>query len=348
MPTINHLIVILQAFFPENLELTRALHVLTILPALYPLMRLHRNQVAQPRQPNETGWMTAIWALIFAAFHPENINPDMWPGEGPGQHAAERVFDHIDNLYHSLGLNTEYDNISSRPMFTVPPIVLTTQHKDCIICPPSIPAKTLRKSGRGTTVRLIGADYKVHDAYLLVASCRTCRSRFYPDRITYRSANSGRLQKLEWDCSYLRISQTGVWVTRDLAFAQEKAIYRFHAGFFNFAEWLNDTNGTKTLTVRQSQKMFTEHFARRLIQGHQMQDTFQCPANPSSNGLAKAVRDAIGQDGGIIPGAMEHECTECTHRKRYASDLVREGAAIGAEGDSNHVAGDDLQDNMVC
>jgi hypothetical protein len=55
MPTINHLIVILQAFFPENLELTRALHVLTILPTLYPLMRLHRNQVAQPRQPNETG-----------------------------------------------------------------------------------------------------------------------------------------------------------------------------------------------------------------------------------------------------------------------------------------------------
>jgi hypothetical protein len=162
-------------------------------------------------------------------------------------------------------------------------------------------------------VRLIGADYRVHDAYLLVASCRTCGSRFYPDRITYHSDDSGRLQKLEWDCSYLCISQTGVWVTRDLAVAQEKAIYRFHAGFFNFTEWLNDTNDTKTLTVRQSQKMFTEHFARRLIQAHQMQDTFQCPANPSANGPAKAVRDAIGQDGRIVPGAMEHECTECMH-----------------------------------
>ncbi|KIM75467.1 hypothetical protein PILCRDRAFT_92060 [Piloderma croceum F 1598] len=194
-----------------------------------------KGKARMPRQPNETGWMTAIWALVFAAFHPENTNPDMWPGDGPGQCAAD--------------LNTEHDNISPHPMFTIPPIVLITWHKDCIICPPSIPAKTLRKSGRGTTMRLIGADYKVHDAYLLVASCRTCGSRFYPDRITYRSDDSGRLQKLEWDCSYLRISQTGIWVTHDLAVAQEKAIYRFHAGFFNFTEWLNDTNDTKTLTV---------------------------------------------------------------------------------------------------
>ena len=47
----------------------------------------------------------------------------------------------------------------------------------------------------------------------------------------------------------------GVWVTHDLAVAQEKAIYHFHAGFFNFTEWLNDTNDAKTLTVQQSQKM---------------------------------------------------------------------------------------------
>jgi hypothetical protein len=94
--------------------------------------------------------------------------------------------------------------------------------------------------------------------------------------------------------------------------------------------------------------MFTEHFAWRLIQAHQMQDTFQCPANPSANRLAKAVCDAIGQDGGIVPGAMEHECTECMHRKRYASDLVREGAVIDAEENGNRVAGNDLQDNMVC
>jgi hypothetical protein len=51
------------------------------------------------------------------------------------------------------------------------------------------------------------------------------------------------------------VSQMGVWVTHDLAVAQEKAIYHFHAGFFNFTEWLNDTNDAKTLTVQQSQKM---------------------------------------------------------------------------------------------
>jgi hypothetical protein len=68
-------------------------------------------------------------------------------------------------------LNTEEENILSHPMFTILPMVLTTQHKDCVICPPSIPAKTLRKSGQGTMVRLIGMNYKVHNAYLLVTSC---------------------------------------------------------------------------------------------------------------------------------------------------------------------------------
>jgi hypothetical protein len=147
------------------------------------------------------------------------------------------------------------------------------------------------------------------------------------------------------DCKYLRVSKHGVWAIRQLAILQEKAIYRLHASFFNFAHWLNDTNGISTLTVRQSQRLFTEHFARRLICAHDMQDDFICPANPNTNVLAQCVRNAIGVDGGLVPGSMEHGCTECTHRKRYCSDLEGEGAVIGVAGQENVVAGDDLNDH---
>ena len=45
---------------------------------------------------------------------------------------------------------------------------------------------------------------------------------------------------------------------------------------------------------------------------------------------------------------MEHGCIECTHKKRYRSDLEREGAEIRGAEYENVVAGDDLNDdNMV-
>ena len=76
-----------------------------------------------------------------------------------------------------------------------------------------------------------------------------------------------------------------------------------------------------------------------------MQDNFICRADPSTRDLARTVRDAIGKDGGVVPGSMEHGCMECTHRKRYRSDLEREGATIGDTDLENVVAGDDLNDD---
>jgi hypothetical protein len=137
-------------------------------------------------------------------------------------------------------------------------------------------------------------------------------------------------------------------VARHLAIAQEKAMYRLHASFFIFFYWLNDMNGSPTITVHQSQRMFTEHFAHQLICAHHMQDNFICQADPSTSDLARTVWDAIGKDGGVLPGSMEHSCMECTHRKRYQSDLKREGATIRNIDLENVVAGDDLNDdNMV-
>jgi hypothetical protein len=45
--------------------------------------------------------------------------------------------------------------------------------------------------------------------------------------------------------------------------------------------------------------------------------------------LAEEVRRIIGINGGVLPTSMSHGCTECTHVKRYRSDLIREGAVLG-------------------
>lgn len=352
MSTVLDLIIALQSCFFENQDMRRALYVLAVLPTLYPLLWLHRNQTAQPRQPEETGWLKLIWQVLYAAFHPEKLDPTVWSGTGPGRHAVERIYHHIDNLCDYLDLHGQLENfVPPLPLFRTPPFILSTTRKDCAICPIGPAPCTLRKKVDGHNIRLIGADGRSSPAYLIVAHCPQCDSNHYPDHITFKS-DSGRQQKLEIDSPYLRVSKHGVWAVRDLAIAQEKAVYRFHAGFFNFAEWVNDCsigteeNGLKTLTVRQSQKMFTEHLSRRLIQAHGMQDTFQCPANPSANSLAGYVRDALGKDGGLVAGSMEHGCVECTHKKRYRSDLATEGVDFNQQRSENQVAGDDLNDNV--
>jgi hypothetical protein len=111
--------------------------------------------------------------------------------------------------------------------------------------------------------------------------------------------------------------------------AQENAILRFHSGWANFAEWLSDTIGaTPRITTRQSQRLYFEHFARRLISAHGLEDSFTVPAHSSAQVLVESIRDAIGKDGGVVAGSMEHGCTRCTHLKRYTTDLLAEGAIL--------------------
>lgn len=118
-----------------------------------------------------------------------------------------------------------------------------------------------------------------------------------------------------------------------IALAQENAVVRFHAGWANFAEWLDETVGGKQLvTARQSKRLFIEHFSRRLLVAHGKSDGFICEANIDADRLASYVRDEVGKDGGPTGMAMEHACMDCTHQKRYRSDLIDEGLELEGAG----------------
>jgi hypothetical protein len=80
--------------------------------------------------------------------------------------------------------------------------------------------------------------------------------------MTYRGADGERLQKLEFDAIYFCISKHGVWAHKRIALVQEKALIRFHAGWSNFADWINDTiKGENKMADWQSQRLFMEHFS---------------------------------------------------------------------------------------
>jgi hypothetical protein len=196
-----------------------------------------------------------------------------------------------------------------------------------------------------STVRLLDSNFRWVKADLFIAYCRACDAEYYPDRITYRLPNQPRREQPEYGAKVLRVSKHGVWMDRRIAFTQESSILRFRSGWSNFAEWLSDTVGAKPrVTPRQSQCLYFEHFVRRLISAHSLIPTFSLPSNSSSQVLANTVREQIGPDGGVVAGAMAHGCMDCTHLKRYKSDLRAIGASLGDRIDG---IPDDSMENQV-
>lgn len=125
---------------------------------------------------------------------------------------------------------------------------------------------------------------------------------------------------------------------------QEKATARFHSGWSNFAEWMNDTTHDRHfLTYRQSKRLFIKYMGRRLLVAHHKSETFTCPPNTTTDLLCEYIRDAIGKDGGTIASSMSHGCLDCTHTKRYREDLVDEGLIF----DNNPAAIDEGQADEI-
>ncbi|KAF7797854.1 hypothetical protein EIP86_009060 [Pleurotus ostreatoroseus] len=305
--------------------------------AIYPLIRLHIHQRQEPRQPHQTGWKKSVRLLIQHAFDPESDDLAFLEGHSVHRDYAEDVYSDLDMVFELLGI----DPLANGPptLFDKPKVVLCTPRLDCVLCPPSTRYRSLRRRIEPISIQVLGRDFQWRSGLVFAAHCRSCGADYYPDRITYRNEQRQRRQKLEYDAIYLRISKHGLYVDRAVAYVQESAVREFRAGWANFANFVNNslTSGPK-ITNRQSQRLFMEHFARRLLVAHNKTADFTCDANASTPGLAASVRTVIGVDGGMIEASLHHGCLDCTHRKRYRADLIAEGANLNA--DSQLMAGE--------
>ncbi|KAJ7669426.1 hypothetical protein DFH06DRAFT_183659 [Mycena polygramma] len=347
-PILGDFILILQLYLSDQFSLQRAFYILGVLSATYPLFRLHLNQRKAPRQPTETAWLRSISGILAGAFANKHEHPHFPPDEeGLGPRLARRVCDDLQQIFHFLGI----DNESGTELFPRPQTILCTTRLHCIMCSPEDGPRPLSRHEKPSEVKLLTADFHWVKAQLFVAYCVRCKAEYLPDKITFQADNStyGRMQRLEYDASYLRVSKHGIWMHRRIALTQQHAILRFHSGWSNFADWLSDTIGCDPkITYRQSQRLYFEYFSRRLIVAHGLEDSFTVAADSSAHVLAEAVRTVIGRNGGVVAGAMEHGCTNCTHVKRYAADLVAEGATLDTSGTGVVDGGDNSSnDNIV-
>ncbi|KAJ7885921.1 hypothetical protein B0H14DRAFT_3733487 [Mycena olivaceomarginata] len=344
--TVRHLIWILDSFFPPELAVQQALYVLGVIISLYPIARLHLNQMHEARRQSPlTGWMRSIHTLLTRAFHEEENNVEAWT---TGINLAGEYSDYISRdlhrLYTMLGLT---DDTADPASFLFRPArhILCSPRLNCKFCPPMdrnlVPSLRRRSKGKAQRVWLLDSTFKWVSADLLVGHCATCKADYYPDMITQKAVAGGRkrTQVLEYEPEFLRVSKQGVWVHRDIARAQEKALQCFHSGWSNFAEWVNNTTNdiNVTFTTRQSQRLFTEHFSRRLLVAHGKRESFSCEAHPTTKLLAQAVRNMIGENGGVVPGSMKHGCRDCTHIKQFGDgdgeggNMAQSGEIVGSQ-----------------
>ncbi|KAF8212682.1 hypothetical protein K438DRAFT_1565793, partial [Mycena galopus ATCC 62051] len=226
--------------------------------------------------------------------------------------------------------------------FPAPRIILCTSRISCIFCPigDSNIIPTLRRRVKSQTVWILDESFTWVKGDLLIAHCAICCADYYPDCVTYRNPDNARRQQLELSAEYLRVSKHRIWVHRRVPIAQENSLHRFHAGWSNFTEWVNDSvsHTKRKFTYRQSQRLFIKHFSRRLLLFHN-HTNFSCEAHPKTALLAETVRATIGMNGGVLAAAMTHGCMGCTHLKRYRADLIAEGAVLGGDQDVAGVEG---------
>ena len=265
--TVQDFILILNTFFPAYFPLTQALLIIFTIASLQQVFQYHTNQRTEPRQRNITAWLQAAAQILQAAYVPDN-DPYIDDDEAASRFQyVEDICGDLGPVFEMLGLSADEDLLST--LQPKPALILTSARRFCAFCPPQTRFRTLRLPTRPQAVRVLHRDFTWRKGLVLVGHCATCKSDYYPDRITYRGEVGERIQQLEYDATHLRISKHGLWVDRRIARTQENAVREFRAGWANFANWINSTvDEGPTITYRQSKRLFVEHFSRRLLVAH--------------------------------------------------------------------------------
>ncbi|KAK0439478.1 uncharacterized protein EV420DRAFT_1733676 [Desarmillaria tabescens] len=210
--------------------------------------------------------------------------------------------DYVDNITKNMDILYEFLNVDGElplsEIFPMPPLVLVTPYRSSI-----------------QKVDVLMANRSWRKAFLFIAQCNACLARYYPDKILLHGNVPGRgSQILVAEAKYLRISKHGLWADRSITLDQEESIVHHSSGWSNFVDFLNARMSGKAITFRQSQRLFVEHFSRRLLVSHRKESTFRCPSN--------ATTDILVANGGTVPGAMEHSCMDCTHKNGDPADNI--------------------------
>lgn len=336
MFTLQDVLLFAQYYLPSTMPFNHCLYILATMTAALPLYRFHKTQMRYGQRRVKSAWLRGINHLVQKAarakgddFYPTEAETLFGPSEDDEELLCRDMEEIMDMLNESMSLEAELDDPDDDNGPTLldatlleSTLVLCTKEKICLFCRTvDNQPVALRRRLSISPVNVITRSNRKIVAHLAVSHCKDCKSNYYPDRITRQQGAEARRQYMLYGAEYIRISKSArLYVHRSLGVAQAQAILQ-HQTYLGFATWYNrsyDDGGpfSPSLTVRQSQRLFAEHLIRLLGDQKPDEPVFSTAVNPKTEDIVReAVRRFAGS--GILNGALEHECAECTHEKRY-------------------------------
>lgn len=324
-----------SSVFNPDISLSTVLLVLFSLVENPELLNLHARQ-KHPNQTNEkcivaSGWIKSLSRAlgirladkIGFLFKQNEMIPDTW---------ETQLALKLDDFSELLGLTPYkqgafYKKLHKVSQKSIEPVYM--------ICPLDMTCTTLSCKNRHVSVstRLEDLAYvtllKESSIFkrvaVLTGECRKCHSLYSADHQSYLDGNTRREIFLN-SAKYIKIGKN-LWVDRIFSETLLNAMYSFHASSNTYTQFWNNSFGTIDpanmfkISRKQIWQTFVQHSIRVVSSSTNI--TFETVPNLAIDDLTQYAFIILG-NGGEIPGAREHTCSDCTKPfKEHVDDTER-------------------------
>lgn len=254
----------------------------------------------------------------------------------------------LDKLAGCLKLSTFDDQGDYKGKLL--PISHSSTEPAHVICPPSFACETQDCSPRSLLqstkdrdiplVTLIKGQTVYQNVPVLTGKCPNCKTSYAADHERFEDTSTiqNTMKRVYINSAkYLKIGQS-IWSDRGFATAAINAMYNFHASASSFAEYWNNTYGTKETSITRAHawQAFVQQSVRTIAEESGIDAELDDGLNIKE--VTTQAFSLLGEDG-IIRASEEHACDECTQKRKDTSDVVfnNPAAVVGVDATDDNI-----------
>jgi hypothetical protein len=236
----------------------------------------------------------------------------------------------LDNLAKVLKLYP-YDK-NGKFKGKLKPISLKEIQPVQVICPDSVICETMSCEPRSllqwTKARDIPMvtlikNFAIHtQTPVLAGHCPGCNTIYYADHERAPAGSESKFDRVYLNTAkYIKLGQS-LWVDRHFSLAVLSGMYHFHASSASYAQFWNSIFSENTgvvVTRRQIWQAFVQESIR--LQASELKMSFTIEDGKAIDHVTKMAFETLGNNG-IINNALNHSCSECTHKYKETADVI--------------------------
>ena len=331
----------IQQNFGQDISLSTVLTILFTLIDNPDILNLHSRQqnpqLLGEKRESLSGWIKVLTRALRDRLDDTQDSPfASAEGAYPG-FTNDAMAHKLIALSKLLGLNPYDSNgrlcgklkeVSKKEIS--PALLLCSESMECQTAACHGRAIHLRSRDRDISkVTLIKGSTFYEKAMVVIGECKSCNTLYHADHEhgvgkTHDGRPIATGNTYLNSAKYLKIGQQ-IWADRVFSSAILNGVYSFHAStaafvqFWNDSFWRNQTVNCNKVSRRQVWQAFVQESIRRVaaVSG----ESLEYPDRVSIDNLTGLAFAYLGQ-GGLIEGARNHSCTECTQPFKEVADHI--------------------------